>query len=109
MEDITSQFTPEEMEEKKLMAILCYLGLLVLIPILQEKDSAYIKFHINQGIVLSATSFVLSLFGMIPVIGMIIGLAGTILFFAGAVINILNITNGKAVKVPFLSNFEIIK
>lgn len=109
MEDITNKFTKEEMEEKKLMAILSYLGFLVIIPILQAKDSVYVRHHINQGIVLIGICFVLNLLAFIPVIGMIVGVVAGVVFLAGAGFNILNIVNGKVLKVPVLSNFEIIK
>lgn len=109
MEDITSKFTPEEMAEKKVMAILSYLGFLVIIPILQAKDSAYIRHHINQGIVLIGICFALNILSFIPGLGGIIGLVAGVVFFVGAGFNILNVVQGKVLKVPVLSNFEIIK
>ncbi len=109
MEDITSQFTPEEMEEKKVMAILSYLGFLVIIPILQAKDSAYVRFHINQGVVLVGIAFATNIMAFIPVVGGIIATIGSVGFVVVAIMNILNVVNKKTVKFPILSNFEIIK
>lgn len=109
MEDITKNFTPEEMEEKKVMAILSYIGFLVIIPILQAKDSAYVRHHINQGIVLIGICFALNLLAFIPGIGFIIGIVASVVLIGGAGFNIFNIVNGKVLKVPVLSNFEIIK
>ncbi len=38
------------------MGILCYLGILVLIPIFAAKDSKFVRFHANQGLILLLAS-----------------------------------------------------
>ncbi|MCD6422236.1 hypothetical protein J7L13_02730 [bacterium] len=38
--------------EQKLMAVLCYLGILVLIPLVLKKSDPEVKFHIEQGLTL---------------------------------------------------------
>ena len=49
---------PADFEKNKIFAILAYLGILVLIPILAAKDSPFAKYHANQGLVLLIGSFV---------------------------------------------------
>lgn len=52
-EDIEWYFPESEVRSNKVMAVLCYIGLLVLIPIFAGDDqSEYLKLHKNQGIVL---------------------------------------------------------
>ena len=43
---------PNDIEENKLISILCYFGILFLIPYLTKPDSQFVKFHSNQGLVL---------------------------------------------------------
>lgn len=40
------------------VAILAYFGLLVIIPLLKSKDSDYIRFHVNQGLILNIFSII---------------------------------------------------
>ncbi len=50
-------FDPEEVKKNKGMGVLSYLGLLVLVPLLAgDKNSEYVKFHSNQGLVLFIAS-----------------------------------------------------
>ena len=52
--DFTAQFDPADIETNKMMAIFCYLGTLMIIPMLVSpaKDSAFVRFHFNQGLIL---------------------------------------------------------
>ena len=44
-------FHPQDVKNNKVMAILSYLGVLVVIPLLAgNKQSEYLKFHLNQGL-----------------------------------------------------------
>lgn len=48
-EDHTQQFTPEDIEQNKAMAILSYLGILVLVPILRRRIRALHGFTPIRG------------------------------------------------------------
>ena len=58
-------------ENRKLMIVLSYLGLLALIPLLVEKDDSEVQWHAKHGLVLTAAEFLL--FVGLSVIGMVIG------------------------------------
>ena len=46
-------FPKNEIKSNKAMAVLCYIGILVFIPILAgDKQSEYLKLHKNQGLIL---------------------------------------------------------
>ena len=51
-------FDSADIEQNKVMAVLAYIGPLVLVPILAAKDSKFAKFHANQGLTLFICSFV---------------------------------------------------
>ena len=48
--DLTAKFSPEDIRRNKGMAVLAYLGPLVLIAIFASKKSRYARFHANQAL-----------------------------------------------------------
>lgn len=50
--DTTAAFDPGDIEQNKVMALLSYLGILVLVPLLAAKELRFARFHANQGLVL---------------------------------------------------------
>lgn len=116
-------------QENKLMAVLSYLGILVLIPLLAAKESRFAQYHANQGLVLlivgvvgftglfilsTVASFVL---GNIPVLGALIGvLLGGLLYFVAwislmvaMIIGIVNAANGKEKSLPVIGKYNVLK
>jgi len=82
--------------EDKLMGVLAYLGILVLIPLLTKKDSAFVQFHAKQGLVLFIAEVIL---WWIPFVGW---------FFLGPIVSILAIVGlvmaamGRQWKIPVI-------
>jgi len=46
------QGNQQPVDNSTVMAVLAYLGILIIIPYLMAKDSPFVKFHIKQGLVL---------------------------------------------------------
>lgn len=42
--------TDKDKEDGKIMAILAYLGILVFIPLLTQKNNRFVMFHVQQGL-----------------------------------------------------------
>ncbi len=98
--DNTSSFSPEDIEQNKVVAALGYV--IFFIPLLAAKDSAFGKFHANQGLILLIVSVVASI---IPFINLIAWIATFGLFLFG----LINTLNGKALRLPVIGNFDILK
>ena len=114
---------PNSME--KTLALEAYLGILVLAPLFGAKKSPFVRFHVNQGIVLFAISLILSI--LISFNSIIMAAAGvlwvSIIFglfnglyglascgvMALAIIGIINAVKGKMKKLPIIGNFKILK
>lgn len=47
--DTTDKYDKDDIEKNRIMATLCYLGPLVLIPFFTEKNSKFVKYHVIQG------------------------------------------------------------
>ncbi len=97
------------MEEGKSIAWLSYIGILIIIPILLQKDNFYTKFHIKQGLVLLIASIIWSIvnffFGFIPIIGLIIPLLGWIFLMVLSIIGIINAIQGKEAELPLVGKY----
>ena len=108
------------------MAVLCYLGILCLVPLLAgtHKTSPFVKYHLNQGIVLFLVTIALSIaLGIISLILAAIVITG-MLFLAVLipilwslelvpviliVLGIVNALNAKMVPLPVIGGINVVK
>ncbi|MGI6743732.1 MAG: hypothetical protein ACOX4O_08750 [Eubacteriales bacterium] len=118
--DHTSKMDPNDIYTNKAMALLSYLGILVLIPLFAAKDSAYTRFHASQGLTLFIVEIVytvlnrliMALFGKMFIIGPLfsmIFLALGIALLGLAVFGIICVVQNKAKELPFIGSLHIIK
>lgn len=118
--DSTAGFDPKDIEQNKGMSILAYFGPLVLIPILAARESAFARYHSNQGLLLCIASIVYGIaYGILSSVILaiswrlyfvvsIIGLLGFV-FAVLAVIGIINAVNGRAKELPLIGKYRILK
>ncbi|OGG49656.1 hypothetical protein A2763_03170 [Candidatus Kaiserbacteria bacterium RIFCSPHIGHO2_01_FULL_54_36] len=90
-----------------LMAVLAYLGILVVIPLIVAKGDPFVKFHIKQGLVLviielAMWALAMTMLGwqLMPLV-QIVNLGVLIL----AVIGIVNAVQGKEKELPLVGSF----
>ncbi len=105
----------EKLEEKKeeknvIMGLLCYLGLLIIIPLVTDaKKDPFVKFHIKQGIVLLVTSVAVwiasIILAFIPILGWIIVLLAWIGMLVLVIMGIVNALTGKESVLPVVGKF----
>ncbi len=103
--DSTSSFRSEDAAEHKGLAALSYIGLLVLIPLF-NKDSPYVRYHVNQGLVLLVCEFAVWILGKIF---SFLGTVGGILAFILAVIGVINALSGRAKELPVIGKVRLLK
>lgn len=111
--DTTAEFDSRDIADNKVMAILAYIGILFLIPLLAAQNSGFARFHTNQGLILFLAEVVLSaasgILGLIPFVGWIVSGAVGVLCLALMIIGIVNAANGKAKELPLIGGFRLIK
>lgn len=97
----------EQAKQKNVgMGVLCYLGILVLIPLLTEaKNDPFVKFHIKQGLVLLIFMILINIIFAIPFIGWVVGTVGWILSIYLLIVGIINVVNGKEAQLPILGQY----
>ena len=120
--------SPEEkdVQDNKMMAVLAYLGILVLVTIFAAKESKFARYHANQGLVLALAEIAFAI-----VYSILMAILTTILFSTGAwglwsimttllgllwlgfvvlaVIGIVNAVNGRMKPLPLIGKITILK
>lgn len=118
--DTTANYEQQDIQQSKTMAILAYIGILVLIPIFAAKESKFARYHANQGLILCLaeiaygivygilSSIILAISWRLYFLVSIVGLVG-IVFLVLAIIGIINAAGGKAKELPIIGKFKILK
>ena len=107
--DSTAEFTQEDIESNKVYALLSYLGILFLVPLLAAKESRYAQFHANQGIVLFIFAIACGVVNVIPLLGQIVSGIGYLAVLIFTILGIVNAATGKAKELPLIGKIRIIK
>ena len=109
--DSTAEYDQADINSNKLMAVLAYIGILVLIPLFAAKNSKFARFHTNQGVVLLICDILVSIVGGI-LASIKLGFIGKLLaivVFIFAVVGVINAAQGKAKELPFIGKYRILK
>ena len=121
--DHTAEFDSSDLRTNKVVFILAYLWILFFIPLAAAPESRAGRFHANQGLLLlifgvcfSVLASLFGVFGGVPVIGFLFRLcSGVIVWVGGAaslaafIYQLVNIINGRAVELPVIGRFQLIK
>ncbi len=123
MEQEKIVFTTEDVNANKVYGILCYIGILFIIPLFIVKDSQYTKFHSNQGLLLFIMNLVLNVVRRILVfvlnvgtLGLMTGMVGGlvsivigIISLTFTIIGIVNACSGEPKTLPIIGGITLIK
>lgn len=96
-------------EKNTLMGVLCYLGPLVIIPLIVAKGDSFVKFHVKQGLVLLIIEIVVyvvwmffwSILWPLWIVYQIINLAMVIL----SIVGIINVVQGREKELPLVGSW----
>ncbi len=99
--------TQEDIKKNKVNAVLSYLGIFIIVPLLSEsaKKSKFAKFHMNQGLVFLIAGLVAKFFVFITLLGYAVVIALFVLWLVA----IVGAVQGKMKKVPLLGDIVLIK
>jgi uncharacterized membrane protein len=104
---------PADVDKNKIFAVLAYLGILFLVPLLAAKDSRFARYHTNQGVVLFLAAIICSVGGsilsFIPFVGCLVMPAVMIGILVFVVMGIINAAGGHCKPLPLLGQFKLIK
>lgn len=100
-----SQVTEKTIDEGKNMAAIAYItiiGLIIAYVQNNEKKNAFTAYHIRQSLGIAVTGFALGIIGVIPILGWLIIIFGSIGLLVLWVMGLMNALNGKIAPVPLL-------
>ncbi len=108
-----SAYSPEVMDDiqrNKGMAVLCYLGILILVPAISGNKSPYVKFHMNQGLLLLIGQLAVGLLSyLLPSILFFIPTIAWVALLVFWIIGLVNAGSGKYQRLPLVGNIQILK
>jgi uncharacterized membrane protein len=94
-------------DSTNLMAIISYLSILVIIPLLSDaKNDPFVKFHIKQGLVLLICEVISYFIFAIPVFGYFLAPLLNLVFLVLAVIGIMHVVNKQTKELPVIGHFS---
>ncbi len=96
---------PQDIQENKILAMISYLGILCLIPLLLKKDSQYAQYHGKQGLVLLIAWVIVNAVMIVPVLGWIAGFVGNIACLVLMIVGIVNAAQGQMKELPWIGQY----
>jgi uncharacterized membrane protein len=104
------QTGPADIAENKGISVLCYLGILLLIPLLSKPNSGFVRYHSNQGLVLLIFEILVGILGCIPYLGwFVIWPVGYIFGLVCLIMGIVNAVNGSVKPLPLIGKITLLK
>ena len=104
---------PADVDKNKIFAVLAYLGILFLVPLLAAKESRFARYHTNQGVVLFLTAIICCVGGailsFIPFVGCLVMPTVMIGMLIFVVLGIINAANGQCKPLPVIGQYKLIK
>lgn len=101
------------MDKNKVFAVLAYLGILFLVPLLAAKESRFARYHTNQGVVLFLSGIVCAFGGgilsLVPFVGCLVMPAVLVAILVFVVLGIINAVQGVCKPLPVIGQFKLIK
>ena len=94
----------QEVLDGKAYALLSYLWILCLIPLLVKKDNKFALFHAKQGLVLFIAELVVGFVGVIPFLGWAVLFFGTLLFGILSLVGVVQVLMGNYWKRPVVGD-----
>jgi uncharacterized membrane protein len=105
-----------DVDQNKIFAVLAYIGILFLVPLLAAPQSKFARYHANQGVVLFLATVIVCgasfVFTFVPFIGCVVAFVPLLACVAALVLMILGIINaasGQCKPLPLIGHFELIK
>ncbi len=87
------------------MAILSYLGILVIIPLLVAKDDDFVLYHSKQGLVLLIAGVIGMFVGAVPIIGWLLAPFITLAWLIFIILGIMNVLRNEKKELPIIGKY----
>ena len=94
----------KELQEGRIYAVIGYLGILCLVPLLVKKDNKFALFHSKQGLVLFIGEVGAAIINIIPILGQLIWILSVLVFGILSLVGIVQSLMGNYWKMPVIGD-----
>lgn len=101
----TTDSKEKSLDSNSLYAVLSYIWILVLIPILMKKDNEFVMFHARQGLILFIVEIGVGIFSIVPVFGPVIYTIGMLACAVVALVAIVQVLMGNKWEIPLIGEW----
>lgn len=98
----------QDTKDNRVLALFCYLSMAVILPLVAQPNSAFIRYHANQGIVLILFSLCATVVNIIPILGWIVSGICYIFAFICTIIGIVHACKGEKKPLPLIGKYTIL-
>ncbi len=91
---------------ENLYAVLSYLWVFCLIPVLMRSKSDFVRFHARQGLMLFIIEVGIGIIGIIPVLGPLVILLGVLVCGLLSLTGIVQVLMGNKWKMPIIGDWS---
>ena len=100
---------PPEVADNRWMAVLCYLGMMIFFPCVLKRDVSFVRFHINQGIVLLLLMIAAGIVCIIPFLGWLAAVVVYVFSVVCIIMGIINAARGVEKELPIIGKIKVLK
>lgn len=93
----------KEVQEGRFFAVIAYISFLCVLSLVLKKDNAFAVHHAKQGLVLFVLEVLAFILSMIPVLGGVIKVGGTLLFLLVSIWGVMQGLSGNYSRIPLVS------
>ena len=107
--DHTAKFEPEDAGRTNILSALCYLNFIfIIIALLLEPNSRFLRYHINQSLVLTVFGILCGIVAIVPFIGWIVSVIGTVACVVLTVMGVVRAYKCEAKDLPIIGKYTIV-
>ncbi len=108
--DHTAEFEAQDIERTRILSALCYLNFIfIIIALLLEPNSKFLRYHVNQSLVLTIFGLACGVIAIIPLIGWILSIVGAIAYVVFTIIGIVHSIKRCAKDLPLIGKYTIVR
>ena len=93
----------KEIQEGKFFAVVSYISFFCIIALVLKRDNKFAVYHAKQGLVLFVFEVVSFILSIIPLLGGLLRIFGTVIFMLVSLWGILQALMGNSCRIPVVS------
>ena len=108
--DRTANFDPEDAKRVNVLSALCYVSyIFIVIALLLEPNSKFLRFHINQSILISIFGIAVGIAAIVPFVGWLASAVGAVMAVVFTVMGVVRAYKCEAKDLPLIGKYTIVR